>query len=142
MDVFREAFYDWLTPTITTVVRKSALLEIGGFDESERFATDFDIWIRLARRYPFVASGEITANWRWHTQQLSANPERQWLATYKFRIRALHRVIADGDNDLAEQLKALLRQRWLRVSEQCRLRGVQGRGGGAHPRACRRAARP
>jgi len=111
-DVLRAAFHDWLTPTITTIVRRDALLEVGGFDESERFATDFDIWLRLARRYPFVATREITANWRWHGSQHSTDPTRQWRATYRFRARLLREVRGDGEVALAEDLSEIFRRKW------------------------------
>jgi glycosyltransferase involved in cell wall biosynthesis len=110
--VVREAFKDWLTPTSTTVVRRDALLAVGGFDESERYSEDFDLWLRLARRFRFVASREITANWRAHPDQLSSNLERQWLALYKFRIRALGEIRGEGDLPLAEDLSEILRVHW------------------------------
>jgi len=111
-DVLRLAFYDWLTPSITTVVRRDALLSIGGFDESERYSVDFDAWLRLARNYRFVATRAATGNWRWHDAQLSSYPEKQWAATYRFRKRALDDVRRDGQHDLAEELAALFRKRW------------------------------
>lgn len=36
------------------LIRKQALLEIGGFDESLPPAEDWDMWLRLAAKYPFV----------------------------------------------------------------------------------------
>jgi hypothetical protein len=111
-DVSRRAFYQTPVAMITSIVRTEALLASGGFDESERCAVDFDFWLRMALRYKFVASTEITANYRWHSGQLSANPERQWSATYKFRKRALDQLVKDGDTARAAELGALFRQRW------------------------------
>jgi glycosyltransferase involved in cell wall biosynthesis len=110
--VVREAFKDWLTPTSTTVVRRDALLAVGGFDESERYSEDFDLWLRLARRFRFVASREITANWRSHPDQLSSNLEQQWFALYKFRIRALGEIRREEDLPLAQDLSEILRIQW------------------------------
>ena len=110
--VVREAFRDWLTPTSSTVVRRDALLSVGGYDESERYSEDFDLWLRLARRFRFVASREITASCRSHADQLSANLERQWLARYKFRLRALEAIRREGDAQLAEELSEILRSHW------------------------------
>ena len=110
--VVREAFKDWLTPTSTTVVRREALIEIGGYDESERYSEDFDLWLRLARRFRFVASREITATCRSHDDQLSANLERQWFALYKFRIRALREIMRERDLTLANDLSEILRVHW------------------------------
>ena len=110
--VIREAFSDWLTPTTTTVVRRDALLAVGGYDESERYSEDFDLWLRLARRFRFVASREITANCRMHPDQLSSDREQQWFARYKFRIRAIGEIRHEGDSSLAEDLSEILRALW------------------------------
>jgi glycosyltransferase involved in cell wall biosynthesis len=110
--VVREAFKDWLTPTTTTMVRRDALLAVGGFDESERYSEDFDLWLRLARRFRFVASREVTAGVRWHGEQLSANHERQWSAAYKFRHRAIEDIRREGDPALADELAEMFRARW------------------------------
>jgi GT2 family glycosyltransferase len=40
------------------VVRRAALLQVGGFDESLPMRSDWDLWIRLARRYPVVTVPE------------------------------------------------------------------------------------
>ena len=110
--VVREAFKDWLTPTSTTVVRREALLAIGGYDESERYSEDFDLWLRLARRFRFIASREITGNWRLHDGQVSTNVEPQWFARYKFRIRAIQDITREGDLALAKELSEILRTHW------------------------------
>jgi glycosyltransferase involved in cell wall biosynthesis len=110
--VIREAFKDWLTPTSTTMVLRDALLAIGGFDESERYSEDFDLWLRLARRFRFVASREVTANWRVHRDQLSVDQERQWFALYKFRSRAIEEIRREGDLRLADELSEIFRIRW------------------------------
>ena len=110
--VVREAFKDWLTPTSTTVVRRDALLAIGGYDESERYSEDFDLWLRLARRFRFVASREITGYWRLHDGQVSTNIERQWFALYKFRIRAIQDITREGNLVLANELSDILRAQW------------------------------
>jgi GT2 family glycosyltransferase len=110
--VIREAFKDWLTPTTTTIVRREALMAVGGYDESERYSEDFDLWLRLARRFRFVASREITGNWRLHDAQVSTNIERQWLAMYKFRMRALHEIRREGNLALVSELADILRVHW------------------------------
>ena len=110
--VIREAFKDWLTPTSTTLVRREALLAVGGYDESERYSEDFDLWLRLARRFRFVASREITGNWRLHESQVSTNVERQWFARYRFRIRAVQEIKREGNAALADELSDILRVHW------------------------------
>lgn len=111
-NVVRLAFYATVVPIIATVVMRDALIAVGGFDETERVAVDFDLWLRLARRYNFVASREVTANYRWHGAQISANPERQVLATYRSRKRLLDQIRRDGEDSLAEELSEIFRNRW------------------------------
>ena len=111
--VIREAFKDWLAPTITTMVRRDALLAVGGFDESERYSEDFDLWLRLARRFRFVASSEVTGSWRWHSEQLSVDSERQRFAAYRFRLRTIEDIKREGDLSLAGELSEILRVCWV-----------------------------
>jgi glycosyltransferase involved in cell wall biosynthesis len=111
-DVLRPAFYNTAVPMTTSVVRREALLAAGGFEESERCAVDFDLWLRMAMRFQFVATREITANYRLHPGQISANPERQWEATYRFRRSAIDTIMNTGQSALADELSALFRTRW------------------------------
>lgn len=46
------------------IVRRSALETVGGFDESLRFGEDWDLWLRLAARYPFVAIPKVQVLYR------------------------------------------------------------------------------
>jgi len=110
--VLREAFRDWLAPIISTVIRRDALMSVGGFDERERYSEDFDLWLRLARRFRFVASREVTACWRWHAAQLSVASERQLCAIYKFRIRTIEEIRREGERFLLDYLYEILRARW------------------------------
>jgi hypothetical protein len=44
--------------TSSFMMRREAVLEVGGFREDQRVAEDWDLWIRLAARYPFAALDE------------------------------------------------------------------------------------
>jgi glycosyltransferase involved in cell wall biosynthesis len=111
-NVFRRAFFDWLTAVDTTIIRRDALLSVGGWAEDERYATDFYLWMQLARRYLFVCTSEVTTNWRWHEHQLSSSQEKQWLARYRFRARMLHQLEADEDLARHAELAELFRIIW------------------------------
>jgi glycosyltransferase involved in cell wall biosynthesis len=110
--VFRLAFFDWLTAVNTTIIRRDALLTVGGWAEDERYSSDFYLWMQLARRYPFVCSSEVTANWRWHDNQLSSSQEKQWLARYRFRHRMLQQLAAEGELERYEEFAELFRVIW------------------------------
>lgn len=112
--VLLEAFDDWLHTTIGSVLRRSALLAIGGVDEQERYSVDFDLWLRLARHHTFVASEEVTAEWRWHEGNQSQAQAAQMSAVYRSRRRFLDQLVTDGDRELSASLEAEFCKVWRR----------------------------
>jgi glycosyltransferase involved in cell wall biosynthesis len=136
-EMLNAAFQSWLHTPIACIMRREALEEIGGFDEREKISVDFDLWLRLARHNRFVATREVTANWRWHEGQLSATPVRQILVVRRYRRRFLRALRADGEHALAEELEPLMRPSWTShlkgvkdMAEQRRRRSMEARG---HP---------
>lgn len=110
--VLVEAFRDWLHVPTGAIVRRSALVAIGGFDETERDAEDFDLWLRLAVDHRFVATAEVTADWRWHAAQRSATPQRQYAALYRYRRRFLDQLAEHGDAAVHASLESEFRAIW------------------------------
>ncbi|MCU0497004.1 MAG: glycosyltransferase family 2 protein [Anaerolineae bacterium] len=62
-----DVFCEWLTGTMaggkhgvtpSFMVKRAAILEVGGFDPTITLAEDWDLWLRLAERYPFAALSE------------------------------------------------------------------------------------
>jgi glycosyltransferase involved in cell wall biosynthesis len=45
-------------PQMGVVARRDALSAVGGYDESMRYAEDYDLWLRLALRFPFLCTRE------------------------------------------------------------------------------------
>lgn len=71
---------EWLlqdNPVIcsTVVVRREALLQIGGFDEDPQLMAteDYDLWVRLAQREPLAYLPEPLSFYRSHPGSLGAN---------------------------------------------------------------------
>jgi len=62
--------------TSAFIVRRSALLDIGGFDEDLSSGQDIDLLLRLSQRgYLFSACNEALVVWHWHPQaRLSKAP--------------------------------------------------------------------
>jgi glycosyltransferase involved in cell wall biosynthesis len=58
------------TPS-TVVCRRSLVLEAGGFDESLSQCADWDLWLRLRRRSPFVCLNESLVLYRTHATNMS-----------------------------------------------------------------------
>ncbi|MEQ8998305.1 MAG: glycosyltransferase [Coleofasciculus sp. B1-GNL1-01] len=64
---------DFVANGSNPLIRRQALLEVGGFDESLSNAHDWDMWLRLAVRYPFVAVASPQVLYRKSTSSMSAN---------------------------------------------------------------------
>ena len=111
-NVFWLAFGDWLHTTIGSMVSRTALLSIGGFDENERYSVDFDLWLRLSRSHLFVCTHEPTSYWRWHDAQQSVNQEKQIAALYRFRRKYWEQEQARGDPDFAAALECRMAEVW------------------------------
>ncbi|WP_347566433.1 glycosyltransferase [Scytonema sp. UIC 10036] len=59
------------------LIRREALIKLGGFDESLTAAQDWDMWLRLAHDYQFVAVPKVQILYRKSGNSLSSNLARQ-----------------------------------------------------------------
>lgn len=138
--VLKEAFRDWLHGTIAAIVRREALIEVGGFDEVGRSAVDYDFWLRLALEHSFVATSEVTAEWRWHSDQQSSTRSMQYAALYRYRRQFIDGLTARGRHDLAEVFEREFAKVWRRemitalTEEDCVFVGVMSRAAETVPR--------
>lgn len=68
------------TTTTNILVKKSALIEVGLFDESLRFWQEYELTIRLAQRQPFYFVNEILSVYRVDEKdkQRLTNKYKQW----------------------------------------------------------------
>jgi hypothetical protein len=112
VDAFRESLARPIVPQNTAVVRRDALLAVGGYDESLRLAEDYDVWLRLARRYPFVCTHAVTCRLRRHADQTSRDITRYWRGQYEVRRRFRARAAADEPADFTQRLEAAEREVW------------------------------
>jgi glycosyltransferase involved in cell wall biosynthesis/SAM-dependent methyltransferase len=55
--------------------RRAALEAVGGFDASLRGCEDYDLYLRMARRFPIGCHGQLVAEYRNHPANSSANAE-------------------------------------------------------------------
>jgi glycosyltransferase involved in cell wall biosynthesis len=70
------------------LIRKEALIELGGFDESLKAAQDWDMWLRLADKYEFVAVPKVQILYRISENSTSSNLDRQEKACLTVMNRA------------------------------------------------------
>jgi glycosyltransferase involved in cell wall biosynthesis len=69
-----------ITPS-TVVARRSCVDTIGGFDETLRTGCeDYDLFLRLARRYPFAYEARALTLYRLHSQSMTSNSLRMSLS--------------------------------------------------------------
>lgn len=75
-----------------TFVRREALLQVGGFSPSLRYAMDYDLWLRLAKLADPVTCNDIFACFRVHRGSLSCRCHRAaFREEWDVRRRALGR---------------------------------------------------
>jgi glycosyltransferase involved in cell wall biosynthesis len=119
MDVFWVQLRDNIVPQMAVAVRRDALLAAGGYDETMRYAEDYDLWLRLARRHvPFVCTHEVTANYRGHDRQATEQPLELIRGAYEARQRVYCSVLAEEEPDTAERVARELRRVWERLLRQ------------------------
>ncbi len=55
----------------TALVRSDTLRELGGFDRRYQYVSDYDLWLRIARRHRVACSHESLAQYRIHPSQFT-----------------------------------------------------------------------
>ncbi|HNS52801.1 MAG TPA: glycosyltransferase [Anaerolineae bacterium] len=63
-DYFEQLLLGDSVPTPSVVVRRDCLDSVGLFDESITYCEDWDLWLRIAGRYPFGHVAQVTACYR------------------------------------------------------------------------------
>ena len=94
-DLFWELLHWNFIPCPTVVFRRAGLLHVGLLEESAPGIDDWDLWIRLAERYPVLATDQAVAIWRQPTPSSGQ---------FSFRTDEMHR-----------QARRLHRDKWLRL---------------------------
>lgn len=122
-------------PAMTTVMRRTALREVGYYDETLLYE-DWDMWLRLARLHPFVYTPPTSASYRIVASSLSRTMERHPdYARTNLRIAAKalgHSKRGDAllRRNLAQHAEALYASRqpdaafWLRQAARNSRRGA------------------
>jgi glycosyltransferase involved in cell wall biosynthesis len=73
--IFPELFTENFIPTLTVMIRRSCLQEIGLFDETLLVAQDYDLWLRASRITAFAFVREPLAEYLIHPNQVSSKEE-------------------------------------------------------------------
>lgn len=89
----------------SVLLHREVLRAVGLFDETLPACEDYDLWLRVAARYPVSLVDEpLVRRYGGHDDQLS----RSVWGMDRFRVRALRKILASGD--LAEPERAAAQQ--------------------------------
>lgn len=59
-----------------TMIRKSILEKVGGYDESFKCQDGYDIWLKIATAYPVRNVSQVLFSYRQHSSSITRNEER------------------------------------------------------------------
>lgn len=103
------------------MMRKTLFSMVGGFDEALPACEDYDLWLRVTRRYPvYLIDAPLVVKTGGHPDQLSAAPGLD-----QYRIRSILNLLES--NELTEDQKqaatAILARKCRIYADGCRKRG-------------------
>lgn len=79
-------------PNTASAFRREAAIAIGGYDPRYRWATEYDLWLRLAERHRIFALDEVLATRQMSSGNVAARREREQIAeAIGMRVRAMQR---------------------------------------------------
>ncbi len=88
----------------SVMIHKKVFEDVGYFDESLPACEDYDMWLRICRKYPVLFLAEaLTNKYGGHQDQLS---HRYW-GMDRFRIMALEKIISSGRLDASDRAAAI-----------------------------------
>jgi hypothetical protein len=79
-------------PNTSAAFRRDAVRAIGGYDQRYRWATEYDLWLRLAESHRIVTLDEPLATRQMSSRNVAARREREQIAeAITMRVRAFRR---------------------------------------------------
>jgi glycosyltransferase involved in cell wall biosynthesis len=118
-DVYAQLLIDnFLENGSNPLIRKQALTEVGGFDSSINTAADWDMWLRLAKHFYFVAVAQPQILYRVSTRSMSANILNQEAQCLKAIDRAFEQA--------PESLKSLKQQSLINLYKYLTFKALEG----------------
>ncbi|NEQ65641.1 MAG: glycosyltransferase [Symploca sp. SIO2D2] len=112
-------FRDFIASGSNPLIRKEALTQVGGFDESLTPAADWEMWLRLAGKYEFVNVPSAQILYRVSPNSMSANIWR--METESLEI--IDRAFAQGAESSQNLKKQVLGERYKYLT----LKAVEGK---------------
>ncbi|MFZ2088782.1 MAG: glycosyltransferase family 2 protein [Desulfobaccales bacterium] len=119
--IFLASLSRCLVSPSAVMLHRRLFAEMGGFDETLPAAEDYDLWLRVAWRYPVgLAPEPLVMKRGGHADQLS----RQW-GLDRFRIRALVKLLQEADlpPEYRDAAQSTLAQKCRIYAQGCEKRG-------------------
>lgn len=85
-DLFRYLIDGNFLPIMAMMFRLNCIKEIGGFDENLKFE-DYDLHLRLSRKYKYALNPKVSAKYRIHNNQFTAKPFKWHLENLKILVK-------------------------------------------------------
>lgn len=80
-------------PNSAAAFRRDVVMELGGYDRRYRYASDYDLWLRIAERHRVVVLDEVLATRVLSGGNASTRHEREQIAeSLRLRVRAVRRA--------------------------------------------------
>lgn len=95
-DIFRQCLPLCTVSPSSVLLKAELLADVGRFDESMPVCEDYDLWLRIAKRYPFhFIKEKLIVKRGGHEDQLS----RKFWGMDRWRVQALDKLLQDGGLD-------------------------------------------
>lgn len=71
--------YDYIGSTSQGMIRRSALIKLGGFDENLPARQDYEMWLRISKNYKIYGVNKILFHYIQHgMEQITKSPKKAW----------------------------------------------------------------
>jgi glycosyltransferase involved in cell wall biosynthesis len=86
---------NYISMPAVVMYRRWVFAELGGFDGTVDAAADWDLYLRVARRFPIYHHGRVVADYRWHGSNMTADPALMLRSTVSV-LRGQRRYVEDN----------------------------------------------
>lgn len=114
----------------TVMYRKDSLLEVGGFDGRYKGNEDFELYLRLLRRFPVASSVRMVAEYRYHDNNMSGD-SAMMLRTGRMVVERQRDAVRDDPRLQHAYVKGLsgIQRYWIRSQLREFKAVLRGKGG-------------
>jgi glycosyltransferase involved in cell wall biosynthesis len=112
VDAFWPSWRQTVAQMSTCIMWRERIAALQGFDPAIRAVEDFEFFLRLARKHPFVCTHAVTARYRKHSASESRQVVLARMQEYGVRKRFLTRAMKSESAEFITRLEAEWRRAW------------------------------